>query len=69
MLELNGLTAEATHVYDPANGLVAAYRVLFAQWGLAFEIAAQNRARGAEPASLAELRALLAHRRAVRHAA
>jgi membrane protein DedA with SNARE-associated domain len=69
VLELNGLTAEATHVYDPANGLLAAYRVLFAQWSLAFEIAAQNRARGAVPASLAELRALLAHRRAVRDAA
>jgi membrane protein DedA with SNARE-associated domain len=69
VLELNGLTAEATHVYDPAGGLLAAYRVLFAQWSLAFEIAAQNRARGAEPTSLGELRALLAHRRAVRRAA
>ena len=64
VLELNGLTAEATHVYDPANGLFAAYRVLFAQWALAFEIAAENRARGAEPIRLAELRALLAGRKA-----
>ena len=69
VLELNGLTAEATHVYDPANGLVAAYRVLFAQWALAFEIAAQNRARGAAPASLAQLRGLLARRKAAQRAA
>ena len=69
VLELNGLTAEATHIYDPANGLLGAYRVLFRQWALAFEIAAANRARGALPASLTELRALLARRRAVRRAA
>jgi membrane protein DedA with SNARE-associated domain len=66
VLELNGLSAEATHIYDPANSLREAYRVLFAQWSLAFEIAAANRARGAVPASFAEIRALLAHRRAVR---
>jgi membrane protein DedA with SNARE-associated domain len=69
VLELNGLTAEATHVYDPAKGLFAAYRVFFAQWSLAFEIAAANRARGAAPSRLAEVHGLLAARRTARRAA
>ncbi|MEZ5276335.1 MAG: VTT domain-containing protein [Opitutaceae bacterium] len=46
VLELNGVTSEATHIYDPANSLWMAYRTLFTQWRLAFEIAAENRARG-----------------------
>jgi hypothetical protein len=66
VVELNGLTAEATHIYDPRHGLLYAYRVLFEQWRLAFEIAAANRARGARPASVAELRALLRARRVAR---
>ncbi len=66
IVELNGLTAEATHIYDPRHGVGHAYRVLFTQWRLAFEIAAENRARGARPASLAELRALWEARHAVR---
>ena len=43
VLELNGMTSEATHIYDPQGGLVAAYRTLFEQWRLAFAIAAGNR--------------------------
>ncbi len=49
ILELNGGTSEATHVYDPAFRLVDAYRVLFEQWRLVFAIAAENRARGVRP--------------------
>jgi hypothetical protein len=52
ILELNGLTSEATAIYDERNSLFAAYRLLFTQWRLAFEIAAENRARGARPATL-----------------
>lgn len=48
VIELNGVTSEATHIYDPQNSLFAAYRVLFAQWRLAFEIGARNAARGAK---------------------
>lgn len=47
VLELNGVTSESTNIYDPKNSLLAAYRVLFKQWSIAFEIAHQNRARGA----------------------
>ncbi len=57
VLELNGVTSEATHIYDPAHGLLHAYSVLFEQWRLAFEIGAANRARGVRPTSIATLMA------------
>lgn len=59
VVELNGVTSEATHIYDPRNSLLAAYRVLFTQWRIAFEIGAQNRKRGTAPASLFKLAGLL----------
>ncbi len=55
IVELNGVTSEATHIYDPRNSLVEAYRVLFQQWRIAFEIGAQNRLRGVPPTSLSKL--------------
>ena len=55
VLELNGVTSEATHIYDPTNSLWVAYRTLFTQWRLAFEIAAENRARGHPATSALEL--------------
>jgi hypothetical protein len=60
VIELNGVSAEATHIYDPSVSLIAAYRVLYQQWKIAFEIGAANRARGFKPLSLAELMALIA---------
>ena len=51
VVELNGVTSEATHIYDPKLGLGEAYRVLFKQWRLAFEIGNENRVRGAVPTS------------------
>lgn len=47
VLELNGVTSESTNIYDPRNSLLDAYRILFKQWSVAFEIARQNRLRGA----------------------
>lgn len=55
VLELNGVTSEVTHVYDPAVGLIEAYRALFEQWRLAFAIGAENAARGARVSSIGEL--------------
>ena len=55
IVELNGVTSEATHIYDPKLSLVDAYRVLFEQWRIAFEIGNLNRARGVRPASVADL--------------
>jgi hypothetical protein len=60
ILELNGVTSEVTHIYDPGVSLIEAYRALFGQWRLAFEIGAENAARGARVWSLAELIGLVA---------
>jgi hypothetical protein len=50
IVELNGATAECTNIYDPEHSLLAAYRALFRQWRLVFEIGAANR-RDGRPAS------------------
>jgi RimK-like ATP-grasp domain len=60
VLELNGVTSEVTHIYDPAVSVTEAYRALCEQWRLAFEIGAENAARGARVWSLVELAGLLA---------
>ncbi|HWA40313.1 MAG TPA: VTT domain-containing protein, partial [Gemmatimonadales bacterium] len=62
VIELNGVTSEATHIYDPALGVVYAWRTLFAQWRILFAVGAANVARGARPASIGEVfRALRTH--------
>ncbi len=63
ILELNGVTSEATHIYDPRTTLLGAYRVLFRQWQIAFEIGEDNRKRGVRPATPGELAALVARYR------
>jgi hypothetical protein len=63
VIELNGVTSEATHIYDPRVGLVEAYRALFEQWSLAFEIGAANIRRGAATTSIPSLVRLLLHYR------
>ncbi|MCC7179155.1 MAG: carboxylate--amine ligase [Acidobacteria bacterium] len=58
IIELNGVSAEPTDVYDPDRRIASAYRALFEQWRLVFEIGAANRRRGAagtSPARLARL--------------
>ena len=47
VIELNGVTSEPTHVYDPRVSLAGAYRALLGQWSLAFEIGAANARAGA----------------------
>jgi len=59
VIELNGVTSEATHIYDPKLSLVDAYRVLFEQWRIAFEIGHRNRERGVRPSSAMELLRLI----------
>ncbi len=49
VLELNGITSEATSIYDPKNGLFTAYKVLFDQWAIASRIVEQNKAAGIKP--------------------
>jgi pimeloyl-ACP methyl ester carboxylesterase/membrane protein DedA with SNARE-associated domain len=63
VIELNGATSEATHIYDPTNSLRSAYRTLFEQWRILFAIAAHNRREGVRPLGVGELfRSLSSHR-------
>lgn len=55
ILELNGLTSEATHVYDARHSVLYAWRTLAAQWELAFRIARRNVAAGAPVTSVWEV--------------
>jgi hypothetical protein len=47
VIELNGVTSEPTHIYDPAVSVFGAYRALFDQWSTAFAIGAANARAGA----------------------
>jgi hypothetical protein len=55
IVELNGATAESTNIYDPDGSLIAAYRQLFRQWSIVFDIGAANRRLGATATSLRRL--------------
>jgi membrane protein DedA with SNARE-associated domain len=59
IVELNGVTSEATHIYQPGNSIWNAYRTLMQQWRIAFEIGAANRSRGVQPSSARRLLAAL----------
>ncbi|HMP88934.1 MAG TPA: alpha/beta fold hydrolase [Kiritimatiellia bacterium] len=54
-IELNGVSSESTNIYDPRNGLMDAYAVLFKQWLIAFKIGHRNRRLGIKPASVQEM--------------
>jgi membrane protein DedA with SNARE-associated domain len=55
ILEVNGAAAEATAAYDAGKKLTDAYRLLFRQWDLVFEIGSANCARGHRPDSIATI--------------
>jgi hypothetical protein len=59
IIELNGVTSESTNIYDPRYSLIDAYRILFRQWKLAFDIGAANRELGAKCLLLREFIKLL----------
>jgi hypothetical protein len=64
ILELNGVTSEPTHIYDPSCRLFEAYRTVAATWSLAFLVGRDHANAGARVWSLRELVALYAaHRR------
>jgi hypothetical protein len=60
VIELNGLTSEATSIYDPRHSVWFGWRVLCRQWRLAFVIGAENRAHGKIPLTWREVFALVA---------
>ena len=59
IIELNGVTSEASHIYDPRHSLIDGWRTLCRQWRLAFEIGRINRDDGHAPAGLFEIVRLL----------
>jgi pimeloyl-ACP methyl ester carboxylesterase len=62
VLELNGLSAEAAHAYDPANGVAVARDILLEQWTLALRIGDLRAQSGVRKAGWWEIwRALRAH--------
>jgi len=67
IIELNGVTSEATHIYDPEVGLFRAYATLFEQWNIAFRIGAQNRDRGVRPATFREIIHLIRYYQRISH--
>ena len=65
VLEVNGVTSEATHMYDPRYGFFAAHGILRRQWAMAFDLAEERIRAGARPASVRDIiRAVRAERRA-----
>ena len=60
IIELNGVLSEPTQIYDPTTSFAQACATLIRQWRFAFEIGAENRARGTVPTRLRELVALMA---------
>jgi membrane protein DedA with SNARE-associated domain len=59
IIELNGVTSESTNIYDQRYSLFDAYKILFRQWKIAFEIGAENYQNGATKTSASDLIRLL----------
>ena len=55
IIELNGVANDMTKFYDPKISLLDAYKTLFRQWKIAFEIGAENHKRGCTPTKLTDL--------------
>lgn len=55
IMEVNGAGSEAIEAWDPATGLLAGFRTIFAKQRLLFAIGAANRRRGARPIGLLAL--------------
>jgi hypothetical protein len=55
VLEVNGVAAEAAHIYQPGTPLRTGYRSMFRQWRIAYELGAANMRRGTSATPLREL--------------
>lgn len=51
VIELNGITSEPTHMYDPKHGPLFGWTCLMRQWRAIFALAKENRLAGHEPVS------------------
>jgi len=64
IMELNGVTSEEIHIYDPKHALSYGWKCLCRQWATAFEIAAENVRAGHRPTTFGKFfRHLLSARR------
>lgn len=52
LMEINGVNAEPTHIYDPSFSLLKAYRDIFSHMKIIYEISQQNRSLGIQPKRL-----------------
>ena len=52
LIEINGVNAEPTHIYDPKITLMEAYRIIFSHMKIIYEISRQNRRLGHSPKPL-----------------
>lgn len=59
LIELNGVTSEATHIYHPHTPLLRGYRTLVTQWRHAYDIGIANAANGARVSTWGEFAAIL----------
>ncbi|GAC1622877.1 MAG: hypothetical protein NVS9B10_07330 [Nevskia sp.] len=55
VMEMNGVTAESAHIYNPGTPLLDGWRTMIRQWRLAIEIGEANAAKGAKVTSVADL--------------
>ena len=55
IVEVNGVSSEAAHIWDSDSSLREVYRTLFAQYNTLFEIGAANRKRGHRGGSLRQV--------------
>jgi membrane protein DedA with SNARE-associated domain/pimeloyl-ACP methyl ester carboxylesterase len=67
VIEVNGLTSEAAHIYEPGFPLGEARQTLAEQWRLAYEIGAANVVAGHRPATWREILELWSTHRQRRH--
>ena len=52
LMEINGVNAEPTHIYDPSYSIRQAYRDIFSHMRIIYEISEQNRRLGISPKRL-----------------
>jgi hypothetical protein len=63
IIEFNGSGSEATHIWDPAMTMLAAYKTQFFHYGESFRIGAEIRKRGLRPVGLWRLIGLWRHQK------
>jgi hypothetical protein len=55
VMEMNGVTAESAHIYNPGTPLLDGWKTMIQQWRLAIEIGEANAAKGAKVTSVPDL--------------